>query len=165
MKLTPMVIPQIKSWVDEGLSTHEIAQKVGCTVGTLRVRCSQLRISLRRARITRALIVGNASARQAALAHLPSIHRRASGRHGANAAEPNLDRERQLLVVVLEITLTPQDHPDLVATAGIEERGRGHAQALPSRRPGLAARQLGRGDCPICPEPQSDSGSSIGGVR
>lgn len=34
--------------VDAGLSDAEIAGKMGWTVGTLRVRCSQLKISLRR---------------------------------------------------------------------------------------------------------------------
>jgi hypothetical protein len=46
-KLTPIVITKIRSWVDQGLRADEIALRVGCTVGTLRVRCSQLRISLR----------------------------------------------------------------------------------------------------------------------
>src|SRR6516225_8570386 len=38
----------IRLLVDEGLSAQEIADRVGWTVGTLRVRCSQLKISLRR---------------------------------------------------------------------------------------------------------------------
>jgi hypothetical protein len=48
-KFTPEVISEIRRWVDQGLSAAEIAQKVGCTLGTLRVRCSQLGIRLRRA--------------------------------------------------------------------------------------------------------------------
>jgi hypothetical protein len=47
VKFTPVVIPQISSWVSEGFSSFEIAEKIGCTLGTLRVRCSQLGISLR----------------------------------------------------------------------------------------------------------------------
>lgn len=39
---------RIRVLIDEGLSDQEIANKMGCTVGTLRVRCSQLKISLRR---------------------------------------------------------------------------------------------------------------------
>ena len=46
-KITPIVITKIRSWVDQGVRAEEIALRVGCTVGTLRVRCSQLRISLR----------------------------------------------------------------------------------------------------------------------
>src|ERR1700730_2184817 len=46
----PSLIPQIQSWRDEGLSTAEIADKLGCSLGTLRVRCSQLGIPLRRPR-------------------------------------------------------------------------------------------------------------------
>lgn len=38
----------IPVFVDQGLSDLEIANRMGCTVGTLRVRCSQLKISLRR---------------------------------------------------------------------------------------------------------------------
>jgi hypothetical protein len=39
---------QIRVLIDQGLSDLEIANRIGCTVGTLRVRCSQLKISLRR---------------------------------------------------------------------------------------------------------------------
>jgi len=46
-KFTPTAIVQIERWLDEGLSVDQIAQRIGCTVGTLRVRCSHLRISLR----------------------------------------------------------------------------------------------------------------------
>ena len=48
-KLTPMVIARIRTWVEQGLRSREIAQNIGCTVGTLRVRCCQLGISLRKA--------------------------------------------------------------------------------------------------------------------
>ncbi len=37
----------IMQYVDDGLKPAEIALKVGCTLGTLRVRCSQRGISLR----------------------------------------------------------------------------------------------------------------------
>jgi hypothetical protein len=47
-KLTSIAVAQIPSWVAHGLSAAEIAEKLGCTLGTLRVRCSQLGISLRR---------------------------------------------------------------------------------------------------------------------
>jgi len=46
--ITTDIINQIESWVDAGLSPKAIAEKIGCTLGTLRVRCSQHRISLRR---------------------------------------------------------------------------------------------------------------------
>jgi hypothetical protein len=51
-KITHGVVLQIGSWIGQGLSANDIAQKVGCTVGTLRVRCSQLGVSLRRKNIT-----------------------------------------------------------------------------------------------------------------
>ena len=46
--VTPAVINQIELWVNDGLSAVAIAEKIGCTLGTLRVRCSQFGISLRR---------------------------------------------------------------------------------------------------------------------
>jgi len=45
---TPNVMKHIEPWVDQGLSANEIARKIGCTTGTLRVRCSHAHISLRR---------------------------------------------------------------------------------------------------------------------
>jgi hypothetical protein len=45
---TKDVVSRIPDWRDQGLSTLEIADRIGCTPGTLRVRCSQLGISLRR---------------------------------------------------------------------------------------------------------------------
>jgi hypothetical protein len=47
-KFTPSVASQIGGWVQQGLSAAEIAGKIGCTLGTLRVRCSQFGISLRK---------------------------------------------------------------------------------------------------------------------
>jgi hypothetical protein len=44
-KVNPALIP---AYVEAGLSDDEIAREMGWTVGTLRVRCSQLKISLRR---------------------------------------------------------------------------------------------------------------------
>jgi hypothetical protein len=44
-KPDPALIPAL---VEAGLSDAEIAKRMGWTVGTLRVRCSQLKISLRR---------------------------------------------------------------------------------------------------------------------
>lgn len=45
---TQAVIGQIAPWVRDGVGAVGIAQRIGCTVGTLRVRCSQLGISLKR---------------------------------------------------------------------------------------------------------------------
>lgn len=52
-KADPALIPNL---VDEGLSDLEIANRMGWTVGTLRARCSQLKISLRRKNINRGQI-------------------------------------------------------------------------------------------------------------
>jgi hypothetical protein len=46
-KFTPEVIGQIPPFIDRGLGAPKIAEAIGCTVGTLRVKCSKLGISLR----------------------------------------------------------------------------------------------------------------------
>jgi hypothetical protein len=47
-KITPATVPQIGIWLEQGFDAKEIAAKLGCTIGTLRVRCSHLGVSLRR---------------------------------------------------------------------------------------------------------------------
>jgi len=47
-KISAAALEQIPALIDRGLSTAEIADAIGCTVGTLRVKCSQNGISLRR---------------------------------------------------------------------------------------------------------------------
>jgi hypothetical protein len=47
---TRAITRQIAPWVRDGASATEIAERIGCTVGSLRVRCSQLGISLKRPR-------------------------------------------------------------------------------------------------------------------
>jgi hypothetical protein len=42
------VLARVPILIDQGRSPAEIADEIGCTLGTLRVRCSQRRISLRR---------------------------------------------------------------------------------------------------------------------
>ena len=44
----------IPTFLEQGLSIAEIASRIGCTVGTLRVKCSKLGISLSRRNIDRA---------------------------------------------------------------------------------------------------------------
>jgi len=51
-KFTPHVVAQIRHLLDQGVNTAEIASKIGCTVGSLRVTCSRLAISLRRRNTT-----------------------------------------------------------------------------------------------------------------
>ena len=45
--LTEPVLASIPTLVEQGLNTEAIAARLGCTVATLKVRCSQARISLR----------------------------------------------------------------------------------------------------------------------
>ena len=51
-KFTPERVQRIKYLVARGVSCEEIASLVGVTVGTLKVTCSRLGISLRRPRST-----------------------------------------------------------------------------------------------------------------
>ena len=53
-KTNPSLIPAL---IEEGLSDWEIANRMGWTVGTLRVRCCQLKISLRRKNVTQRQVV------------------------------------------------------------------------------------------------------------
>jgi hypothetical protein len=46
-KVTADVLKQIPAFIDQGLTAGDIANLIGCTVGTLRVKCSQMGISLR----------------------------------------------------------------------------------------------------------------------
>ena len=46
--LTEAALAQVKTLVKQGMSAAEIAREIGCTLGTLRVRCCQFGISLRR---------------------------------------------------------------------------------------------------------------------
>jgi hypothetical protein len=46
--LTRVALARVVTLVDDGRSAAEIANEMGCTLGTLRVRCSQFGISLRR---------------------------------------------------------------------------------------------------------------------
>jgi Helix-turn-helix domain of resolvase len=46
--LTHASLARVVTLVDHGVSAAEIAKEMGCTLGTLRVRCSHLGISLRR---------------------------------------------------------------------------------------------------------------------
>jgi hypothetical protein len=45
---SPAILSQIRILFAQGMGPAEIAKKIGCTLGTLRVKCSQGGISLRR---------------------------------------------------------------------------------------------------------------------
>jgi hypothetical protein len=47
-KFTHRAASDIRAWVHQGLTNAQIADKLECTVGTLKVKCSHLGISLRR---------------------------------------------------------------------------------------------------------------------
>ena len=85
--LTQAALARVASLVDHGQTAAEIANEIGCTLGTLRVRCSQLGISLRRrATVSRKETV-------IAVGLVPSAVVSAAARHKSvdqvNVAEPN----------------------------------------------------------------------------
>ena len=47
-KITAAVLKKIPTLIERGISPDEIAARVGCTSGTLRVVCSKAKISLRK---------------------------------------------------------------------------------------------------------------------
>jgi len=51
-KFTSSVLEQIPKLVSDGKSASEIAGQIGCSVDSLRVRCSQLGVTLRRNGLT-----------------------------------------------------------------------------------------------------------------
>lgn len=64
----------IRILIDQGLSDLEIANRMGCTVGTLRVRCSQLKVSLRRpAKVVLPQSILDLLARRAALMGVSTV--------------------------------------------------------------------------------------------
>jgi hypothetical protein len=79
--LTKAALAHVTSLVDQGLSAVEIATEIGCTLGTLRVRCSQLGISLRRratgsrkeAAAARDLVPSSAAARHEFFARVRTV--------------------------------------------------------------------------------------------
>src|SRR5215467_10437605 len=73
--LTETALARVTSLVNQGRSPAEIASEIGCTLGTLRVRCSQLGISLRR-RATR-----SRGETMTALDLVPSAEANAVARH------------------------------------------------------------------------------------
>jgi hypothetical protein len=62
-KFTPDRVQQIKDLVARGVSCEEIASLVGVTVGTLKVTCSRLGISLRKPRSRTGLLPLRAATR------------------------------------------------------------------------------------------------------
>lgn len=104
-KLTPIAITRIRSWVEQGLSANEIARNIGCTIGTLRVRCSQLKISLRHSPHKNGARVASTTAQQAPGSQLSAteqFRKRSGGRH---IAETDHGWKEQLLVPVSEETV------------------------------------------------------------
>ena len=55
-KVPITALREVPVFLERGLSLVEIANLIGCTVGTLRVKCSQLGISLRRGRGSRSMV-------------------------------------------------------------------------------------------------------------
>ena len=84
--LTERVLAQIPRWIiEDGLGPADIAKKIGCTVGSLRVGCSRYGISLRQGSNRRHYQSGSSTtrARKELIFTLPNETR---GRFQARAA-------------------------------------------------------------------------------
>ena len=89
---TPAVVSQIAIWLHQVLTSADIAERIGCTLGTLRVRCSQLGISLRGGRAPRRAAMRRHRAADITLSELP-------------ATESLPDSPNHLVVAIPRVTL------------------------------------------------------------
>jgi hypothetical protein len=110
---SPLVLSRIAALVDQGFSAAEIADEIGCALGSLRVRCSEHGISLRRSarfaperRECPARLVINIS-RSAALAL-----QRQAGNDRMSAA--------QLAAMLLEAVVRDNLYEAVIDRAGVE---------------------------------------------
>jgi len=69
-RITPAALNRIPHFLEQGLSAAQIADVIGCTVGTLRVKCSQTGISLRQRR-PKSSVVRKANGHQSLTLVLP----------------------------------------------------------------------------------------------
>jgi transposase-like protein len=108
--LTQAALARIASLVEQGRTAAEIADEMGCTLGTLRVRCSQLGISLRRrAASSRGKIVATmefvaCSEPQAATRCQPGDHGYAVGPSRSIVGESLAEGRIELKVLLPQIT-------------------------------------------------------------
>jgi hypothetical protein len=58
---TPTALARIAALVEQGLSAASIADEIGCTLGSLRVKCSQVGISLKASNVAKRACTGQAS--------------------------------------------------------------------------------------------------------
>jgi len=108
--LTRAVLARVASLVDNGRSAAEIASEIGCTLGTLRVRCSQHGISLRRRATGRceaavttldlgALAEANAAARHKSVDRIHTVHQSRTV-----VSESSVEVRAELKVLLPQIT-------------------------------------------------------------
>ena len=101
--LTQAALARVASLVEQGRTAAEIATEIGCTLGTLRVRCSQFGISLRRRATSREETV-------TAMDLVPSA--------GTNAAAQRIDRGSSADARIELKVLLPQ-----ITTEQLRQRG------------------------------------------
>jgi hypothetical protein len=92
---TDLVVRRIPRLVDQGLSAAEIAEIIGCTVGTLRVRCSQFGISLRR-KSPHDLAKSHSASKESA----PACSKLSSVAEGIQSPLPRVEGKSELTVVI-----------------------------------------------------------------
>ena len=109
--LTQAALARVASLVEQGCSAREIAEEIGCTLGTLRVRCSQRRISLRcrRARQLEKIVAGtNPVASEHANAVCKSDDRSYAVARGRSSVGKSSDKSSTELKLLLPQITTKQ---------------------------------------------------------
>jgi hypothetical protein len=107
--LTQAALARVVTLVDHGRSAAEIANEMGCTLGTLRVRCSHLGISLRRRATGRregavtAMDLGP-SAEANAAAQRKSVDRVSTVDHRRIVSESSVEGRAELKLLLPQIT-------------------------------------------------------------
>jgi hypothetical protein len=112
-KFTPDNVAKIKSWVAQGVSRDEIANRLEVTVGSLQVTCSRLGVSLRKS----SLANGNGTIPPHSMIQR-SIERAAEGTHSAQA-KFTLLLKAQNREVAFDLSLRPGLIEQLVLHASV----------------------------------------------
>jgi hypothetical protein len=105
-KFTPENVRQIHNLVERGKSAEEIAEIIGVTPGTLKNRCSELRISLRRPRFDMGTVLLRQRRRR--ISSIIETEHRADQKHADNVLEESMPNFEERLTDQ-ELTVVPEE--------------------------------------------------------
>jgi transposase-like protein len=115
--LTPAALARVASLVENGRSAAEIAREMGCTLGTLRVRCCQHGISLRR-RAT-----GRREGAVTAMDLVPSAEVNAAAQRKSVDRVDTLDQSRTVSESLIEVRAEFKVLLPKITTEQLRQRG------------------------------------------